>query len=440
MLDLIKFGRYKILEKIGSGGIATVYKAMSYDEKLVALKILSSQDPEDIRRFKREFLLLNSIKHSNIIQVYDFGYTSKTEPYFSMELIRGADLKTYFRELSLQRFYIALIQICQTLEFIHYKNIIHGDLKPSNVLISSDQKGKLKVKFTDFGFAQFGKSIDSAQWKGSLPYLAPEIIRGEEYNHQVDLYSLGVMMYEVITGELPFKDKDLMDLAKAHLDQEPEFPEDIEIPKVLNEIIQKLLHKDPLDRYYSAQEVINDLRKVTEISTKENEILLCKSLVSSHPFIGRDNERSLLKETYQKAQIGESAIVLIKGEFGIGKTKLLKEFKNFIQLNKGVLICGRASDITKIHLANLQNFSKKHLPMVVLLDDFNNLSLKITRQNDTTIASKNAKVFNIDGEGKYNIQLILIANDGRLYQILTGSIPSANLNTLPTILSTIRFI
>jgi Nif-specific regulatory protein len=370
MSDLPEIKGCQIIEEKGSGGIGRVYKALDCDERIVALKVLLSQEPKDIERFKKEFLCLSSISHPNIVQVCDFGYAAKGGPYFSMEFIQGKDLRAYFHKLDGQRLYSILLQICQTLEFLHTKGIIHGDIKPSNILIAGDEHPKMK--FTDFGSAEYGKNSDITQWKGTIPYIAPEIIRGEEHNHQADLYSLGVTLYEAITGDLPFKEKNLMDIAKAHLDIEPEFPKETRTPDTFKKIVLRLLKKDPIDRYYSAGEVVEDLKELIDISPKENEILLGRSLIAFTPFIGREKELSLLRRAFEQAQSGQSKLILLTGEFGVGKTRLLKEFKDFVQVNNGTVIWKTTPDIGTTFFKNNQNLTTGSYPLVLIIDDFQN--------------------------------------------------------------------
>ncbi len=373
MLDLPELEGYQIVEKIGSGGIATVYKAFSSDNEAVAIKVLSSQEPEDIERFKREFLLLSGIVHPHIVQVYDFGYTSKALPFFSMEFIEGKDFKTFIPELEPQKLYSVIFQTCLTLEFLHLKEIIHGDIKPSNILISLDKKGIPQMKFTDFGIARYGKVCDFSQWKGTIPYLAPEIIRGDEYNHQVDLYSLGVMLYQVLTGSLPFEESDVMSIAMDHLGREVKFPTGSRIPEALRQIVLKLLKKDPLDRYFSAREVIEDIKPAFPAEQEEDDLTLARSLIASADFVGRDKELSTFKYLYGEAKCGRTEVILLQGEKGMGKRKLLKEFKSLAQTYGGAAIRKTILGAGEGILSELQNLLKRPCPLVLVIDDLQKL-------------------------------------------------------------------
>jgi Nif-specific regulatory protein len=369
---------YEIVQLIGKGAISNVFKAQDVTEqRIVALKGLYSEEADDIERFKKEFLLLGQIKHPNIVKVFDFGFTDDGNPFFSMEFIEGKDFGGYFKELDYQKFYQILIEILKTLEFLHSKGIIHGDIKPSNILISSEEEGNPVVKFTDFGFAEYGKVIEQPYWKGTIPYLAPEIIRGEEYNHQVDLYSLGVMLYEVLAGKLPFEEFDLMSIAKGHLEKEPEFPGDLNIPESFKQQVLKLLKKDPLDRYYSARELREEIEQASGIKPEEVDSDLIRNLMASTDFIGREEDFSLFKYLYEEVKCGRTEVVRLEGECGVGKTRLLEEFKNFVQIQGGLVIWKNITESGEMLLPEPQNLSIQTHPIVLIMDDFQKVDLKL---------------------------------------------------------------
>ncbi|MFH0930311.1 MAG: sigma 54-interacting transcriptional regulator [Candidatus Zixiibacteriota bacterium] len=369
---------YEIVQLIGKGTISNVFKAQDViEQRIVALKVLCSEGQEDVERFKKEFLLLSQIKHPNIVKVFDFGFTNDGNPFFSMEFIEGKDFRGYFKELDYQKFYQILIEILKTLEFLHSKGIIHGDIKPSNIFISSDEEGNPVVKFTDFGFAEYGKVLEQLYWKGTIPYLAPEIIRGEEYNHQVDLYSLGVMLYEVLTGKLPFEEFDLMSIAKSHLEKEPEFPRDLKIPESLKHQILKLLKKDPLDRYYSARELREEIEQASGIKLEEVDSNLIKSLMASTDFIGREEDFSLLKYLYEEMKCGRTEVIHLEGECGVGKTRLLEEFKNFVQIQGGLVIWKNIAESGEMLIPEPQSLSIQTHPIVLIIDDFQKVNLEL---------------------------------------------------------------
>jgi serine/threonine protein kinase len=325
--------RYQILKEIGSGGMGRVFKAIDlFERKTIAIKVILSQRSEHVERFEKEFLLLRQLHHPNIVKVYDFGYSDSGEPYLTMEHVEGKDCKAFFEQLDYSKLWDIMLQICSTLDFLSSKRIVHGDIKPSNILISTSRDGQLRVKFTDFGFAVCGETEELSQWKGTLPYLAPEIIRGERYTTQADLYSLGVLIYEILFGRLPFDEEDPMDLAKNHLERDVLIPEEPPVPAGLRNLILKLLEKDPINRFFSPKDVMGQIHNISGMSSDNSEILLAKSLINSADFVGREKELVVLQEALTNLSQKRNKSVLVTGEAGIGKTRLLEEFATWARV------------------------------------------------------------------------------------------------------------
>jgi serine/threonine-protein kinase len=261
--------RYEIIEKIGNGGMATVYKAKCHVlNRYVAVKILRDEfttDEEFIKRFEIEAQSAASITHPNIVSVYDVGNEGNLY-YIVMELIQGKTLKEIIIEergaLPWKWSLNIAIQIASALEIAHKNNIVHRDIKPHNIIITED--GIAKV--TDFGIAKavsnstitaFGTTI------GSVHYFSPEHARGGFTDSKSDLYSLGVVMYEMLTGKVPFDADTPVSVALKHMQEEPVSPIEVNsrIPSAVNNIILKALKKDSSQRYSSATEMLQDLRR-----------------------------------------------------------------------------------------------------------------------------------------------------------------------------------
>ncbi len=258
--------RYKILEKIGNGGMATVYKSLDQIlNRYVAVKVLREEfttDEEFIKRFNAEAQSAARLTHPNIVSVYDVGQEYNVY-YIVMELIQGKTLKQIIDEdgfLSWKWSINIAIQIASALEMAHKNNIIHRDIKPHNIMITED--GVAKV--TDFGIAKavsnstitaFGTTL------GSVHYFSPEHARGGYTDSKSDLYSLGVVMYEMVTGKVPFDADTPVSVALKHMQENPIEPIKINknIPFAVNQIIMKALKKDPNERYQNATEMIKDL-------------------------------------------------------------------------------------------------------------------------------------------------------------------------------------
>ena len=261
--------RYEIIEKVGNGGMATVYRAEDKVLKRnVAVKVLKDEfttDEEFIKRFEIEAQSAARLTHPNIVSIYDVGSEDNLY-YIVMELIRGKTLKEIIVEekgpLPWKWSINVAIQIASALEMAHKNNIIHRDIKPHNIIITED--GIAKV--TDFGIAKavsnstitaFGTTI------GSVHYFSPEHARGGFTDAKSDLYSLGVVMYEMVTGRVPFDADTPVSVALKHMQEEPEEPIELNpnLPSAVNRIIMKALKKDTTLRYQSATDMLADLRQ-----------------------------------------------------------------------------------------------------------------------------------------------------------------------------------
>jgi Nif-specific regulatory protein len=412
--------RYQILKEIGSGGIGKVFKATDLSkQKTVAIKVLLDKESEDFERFKNEFLLLKKLHHPNIVKVYDFGFSDRDKPYFAMEYVEARDWRTFFQPMDYSKSWQIMLQVCTTLDFLHSKQIVHGDIKPSNILITSSPDGQLKVKFTDFGFAQYEKAEDPSGWKGTLPYLAPEIIRGEKLTPQTDLYSGGVFIYEILFGRLPFEDEEPMALAKSHLEKQVVIPQEPPIPTELRNLILKLLEKDPIDRFFSANEVLVEVQKMSGLDLEREKPLFTKSLISSAEFVGREKEFATLKEALTQSTQNGNTFVLVTGESGIGKKRLLEEFATWAQLQgcSEITISLKERDFLEAFQDNpFQFLGVDSCPVVVVFehseladDSFfqflskfigsthgNNTLVCFTLSNDTVGPNENQKVVHIE--------------------------------------------
>lgn len=260
--------RYEILEEAGNGGMATVYKAKDHVlNRLVAVKVLKDEfttDSDFIKRFNTEAQSAAGLSHANIVSIYDVGHEEENNLYYIvMELVKGKTLKEIINRdgaISWKWAVNIAIQIAAALEVAHKNGIIHRDIKPHNIIITED--GVAKV--TDFGIAKavsnstitaFGTTI------GSVHYFSPEQAKGGITDAKSDLYSLGVVMYEMLTGKVPFDADTPVSVALKHMQEEPVEPIEInsEIPQAVNDIVMKAMQKDPINRYQSATEMLHDL-------------------------------------------------------------------------------------------------------------------------------------------------------------------------------------
>lgn len=261
-------GRYEITELIGVGGMAEVYKGVDViDNKNVAIKILKkeyAENEEFLRRFRNESKAIAVLSHPNIVKIYDVGFSEKIQ-YIVMEYIDGITLKEYIEEekvLTWKDTVHFVIQILRALQHAHDKGIVHRDIKPQNIMMFTD--GTIKVM--DFGIAKFAREEGKTatdQAIGSVHYISPEQASGSVTDAKSDIYSVGAMMYEMLTGKKPFDSDNPVAIAVMHMHDIPERPRAInpDIPDGIEEIVLKAMEKKPEDRYSNTAEMIADIEQ-----------------------------------------------------------------------------------------------------------------------------------------------------------------------------------
>lgn len=271
MIGEVLGSRYEILEKIGEGGMSIVYKARCNKlNRNVAVKVLKKElcdNPDIVNKFKREATAIATLSDNNIVNVLDVGSQDDIN-YIVMEYVEGKTLKEVIKEFGKLNYETTVkigIQIAKALECAHKNNIIHRDVKPQNVLVTKD--GVIKV--TDFGIAKSSDSstlTNTTTIMGSAQYFSPEQAKGSFLDARTDLYSLGVVLYEMATGKLPFDADSPVTIALKHIQENPVPPKQVNsrIPESLNVLILKLMEKEASKRYQSARDVITDLEKIKE--------------------------------------------------------------------------------------------------------------------------------------------------------------------------------
>ena len=270
MEQTILGNRYQIIKKIGDGGMAFVYQAKDkLLNRIVAVKVLRPEfvdDKEFLAKFKREAEAVANITHPNIVNVYDVGQEGKVY-YIVMEYVDGQNLKEIIKNEGVLDEYTALDitkQIAQALSAAHKKGVIHRDIKPHNILISNEDR---QVKVADFGIA---KAVSNSTITnigsiiGSVHYFSPEQAKGQPVSNNADLYSLGIVLYEMLIGRVPFRGDSPISIALQHINEDIEFtPEEkTKIPHSIRTLISKMTEKDQEDRYQSAEEVIEDIEYI----------------------------------------------------------------------------------------------------------------------------------------------------------------------------------
>jgi serine/threonine protein kinase len=264
-------GRYEVYNRLGTGGMAHVYRARDTNlQRDVAVKVLRDnliQDPDFLNSFMLEARSVANLSHPNIVTVFDFGH-DQSRYFIVMELISGTDLKTLLRRrrvLPILESLDDMIQICAGVGYAHRSGLVHCDIKPQNILITPDSQ----VRVTDFGISRALATIDPDEkaevvW-GSPLYLAPELSAGRAPSPSSDVYALGVILFEMVTGQLPFQADSAEELAYMHQSVPPPSPRSLNpgIPVYLDEVILKVLSKEPSARYRTADQLGHVLETIS---------------------------------------------------------------------------------------------------------------------------------------------------------------------------------
>ena len=348
---------YIITDFLAEGGMSRVYKgACLTNDKPVAVKVLrkgsSSQRAEDIIRFRREAQAVSKLEHPNIVQVYEVCEYDNLN-CIVMELVEGEKLDQYIpkrKGIKIEEAVNIARQIAGALAYVHSAGIIHRDLKPANIMVTKDDKGELCVKILDFGLAkvmEFTRIKEIGEIVGTFSYMSPEqsgIIK-RRVDERSDLYSLGIMFYQLLSDELPFKGEDIGTILHQQIAKEP-IPVrylNMGVPQVLERITSKLLKKDPEERYQTAKGLLYDL----ELYAKgEHDFVLgrndrAEKLTYRTKLLGREEELDKLKSLYEKARRGAGGVCFIKGETGRGKSRLLDELRGYVYEEGGEFIGGK---------------------------------------------------------------------------------------------------
>ncbi|MBX2998892.1 MAG: tetratricopeptide repeat protein [Caldilineaceae bacterium] len=332
--------RYQLLEPLGAGGMGTVYVAHDrLTGQRVALKRVHTSpihppSPEWRLALTHEFQSLASLRHPYIVAVEDYGFDRARQPYFTMELLASARPITTAASMTLPAKIDLLLQLLQALVYIHRRGIVHRDLKPGNVLIHNGQ-----IKLVDFGLAAIAGQ--PATPSGTLPYMAPEVIRGEPAIIASDLYSLGVIAYELLAGWHPFAYAD--PILDAVLHESPDFTY-VDAEPALISVLETLLAKEPASRFADAATTLAALCRACDRPLPVETEATRESFLQAAPFIGREQELGRLLEAMQSAMEGNGSGWLVRGESGIGKSRLLQEVRT-LALVQGVFVArslGRA--------------------------------------------------------------------------------------------------
>jgi tetratricopeptide (TPR) repeat protein len=354
--------RYQIAEKLGEGGTGCVYRVedLMYGKATRALKTIriGKSGLTDVSALRNEFSVLRQFDHPNIVKVYDFGgiLTAENDEengnfFFTLDLVQGNNLFDATATADERIISSLIFQIADALDYIHRHGLIHFDIKPENIIVSNSYIGSERInipKIIDFGFAASSGEMLSGNIKGSLHFMAPELIAGKAYDQRIDLYSLGVTAFQILTRSLPFDVNNTVELLKRHEADRPPLVSQLRpgtSPNLVS-LVSRLLEKDPKKRVQSACEITESLRPV--VGTMKG----LENYTAGFPikkFVGRRKELEQLTELIYRAKNAGRAstpeadrkVSCLVGEKGIGKTPLLEEWKRQAQSEDFLIIGSR---------------------------------------------------------------------------------------------------
>ncbi|MCZ6791976.1 MAG: protein kinase [Planctomycetota bacterium] len=391
--------RYEVLRKLGRGGMGTVFLAVDHhrSDRLVALKRVRSDrvDENILATIRNEFLSLVLLRHVNVASAYDFGVEAESGDIFlTAEYVEGPDWLKMVRTLRLdsdrdmERFLELVVGVLRGLEFIHSRGVVHLDLKPDNVLIEllpeggSGEEAPPCPKLIDFGLAKREKDFGGKRIMGTTYYIAPETILGARVDRRTDLYSLGIVLYQLLTGRLPYRGKGNLDVFKGHLERTPAPPHSLaaHIPRQLSTIVLCLMEKKPADRFQSAIEVIGEINSEFGYSFALETDRTLASYLDGAKLVGREDEllrlHALLEQALQTESPGDESggekhhilpglelsredhqvvplrlpaghLVVLRGEAGLGKRRLMETLGYLVQSRGASVLqveCSEAGD------------------------------------------------------------------------------------------------
>ncbi len=341
---LLFAGRYEIIEELGRGGMGRVYRVE--DTKIneeIALKLIKpeiSVDQNTIERFRNELKIARKIAHRHVCRMFDLGEDHGTH-YITMEYVPGEDLKNLIRRVGrLDTDTIIKVgkQVCGGLSEAHRLGVVHRDLKPANIMI--DKEGNARIM--DFGIARSLRTegvTGSGIMIGTPQYMSPEQAEAGEIDHRSDIYSLGILLYEMVTGAVPFVGDSALGIALKHKTEAPADPRELN-PKASDELcglILKCLEKDREQRFQGVEELLSEFRNIQEglptstgIRLPQQPAFMRESEGEAEPegpvFVAREEELTRLAKFTERALVGNGQVVFVKGEAGCGKTALIQEF------------------------------------------------------------------------------------------------------------------
>lgn len=341
--------RYRVLGELGRGNMGAVYRVADTLEgdRLVALKVIQAPGaitPELRLLFKEEFRAMTKLRHPNTISVFGYGELDETSQYLTMEIVPGAELAEVIggKPMPLDKVYPLLVQLLQALGFIHSRLYVHHDIKAQNIRVRDD--GTLKLM--DFGLmCQLGRPALGGRVTGTPGYLPPEIARGGVINASTDLYSVGCLAFEMVTGRLPFEGK-IGDVIRAHMQEAPPKLRSVrpDAPEALERLVSRLLEKDQERRYQQAADVLSDLAALAGIEVARENMAQRTSYLTTGGLVAREAEMGMLEAALTGAIDGRGGAVFIGAPAGVGKSRLVQELVLHAKLDQVLVAHGHCTD------------------------------------------------------------------------------------------------
>jgi ABC-type transport system substrate-binding protein len=356
MIDQKLSNRYDIKSELGRGGMGVVYRASDpLLNRDVAIKLIPPTllNPETEQRFQREAQLVAQMDHPAVVPIFDFG-KHEGSLFFVMPVVEGTNLRWFQRDgtLTLGEVIDIGIQVAEALEYSHSRGVTHRDIKPENIMVVREDS-RLRVRIMDFGLARGAaesRITKTGTIAGTLSYMSPEQVAAGAVDHRSDIYSLGTVLYECLTGEPPFSGE-LQSILYRIVHEIPQPPRSMgaDINEDLEEVILSCIAKEPGKRPQRAGEVAESLRRSqTRLhqSDLRKSVVMTKTMmlprVALSPFIGREKEQAELQKRLNTAISGECQFVVVSGEPGVGKTRLLDEIENLARARKLLVLHGRS--------------------------------------------------------------------------------------------------
>ncbi len=331
-------------------GAIYLVKDAQCENRLAALKMVRADllESHSLAQFKHEFAALRQLQHPNLVGVYDFDSIVETgEFFFTMEYVPGEDLPGLVRQRMAEHeagapldygwLYPIAVDVCRALQYLHSRGLIHYDVKPANIRVLPDGLSKLM----DFGLIGEPRGEGNLKVRGTPEYIAPEIVRGDAVDHRADLYSLGVTLYEIVTGRLPFTGDSSIMILRQHVEEQPSPPRNFvqDIPEGLQALILRLMAKEPAQRFASADQVIHAINALLQGPAYPVETRATKhGYIQSGRLVGREFDLTHLQGRLMRMLQGVGRLVLVGGPVGVGKTRLIREMKLQAQMRR-VLVC-----------------------------------------------------------------------------------------------------